>query len=117
MFAKLAVLFQIKRIFLATLMDKKFTYWASWCLIVINATSYSFISFVIAFGCNPISKFWTPYGPGKCVRENTGTVSGIFNLVSDLGIWLLPLIEVLKLRNLDNRRIMTVAAVFGMGVL
>ncbi|KAF2125488.1 hypothetical protein P153DRAFT_434530 [Dothidotthia symphoricarpi CBS 119687] len=117
MFAKLAILFQIKRIFLVTLMERNFTYWASWCLIVVNAISYSSVIFLVIFGCNPISKFWTPYGSGKCLRQYTGTLSGVFNLISDLGIWLLPLVEVLKLRHLDNSKMVAVAAVFGMGVL
>jgi hypothetical protein len=113
--AKVAMLLQLKRIFLGATRGK--LYWLHEVLLWTNIPCYLAIMFSFAFGCLPREKLWNPELPGRCISVNGLLIgSSVLNVVSDVTILLLPLVVIIRLQ-LPARSKMILAAVFGTGIL
>ncbi|KAJ0415933.1 hypothetical protein BJY00DRAFT_317394 [Aspergillus carlsbadensis] len=113
--AKVAMLLQLKRIFLGVTRGKLF--WLHEVLLWTNIPCYLAIMFSFAFACVPREKLWHPELPGRCISVNSLLiVSSVLNVISDITILLLPLVVIIRLR-LPARTKMILAAVFGTGIL
>ncbi|KAL3449199.1 hypothetical protein BJX65DRAFT_273008 [Aspergillus insuetus] len=113
--AKVAMLLQLKRIFLGATRGK--LYWLHEVLLWTNIPCYLAIMFSFAFGCVPREKLWNPELPGRCISVNGLLIgSSVLNVVSDVTILLLPLVVIIRLQ-LPARSKMILAAVFGTGIL
>lgn len=115
LFVKLALLLQIQRIF--AINQRNFIFWASWALIIANAATYISVLFVFIFACVPRAKFWKPMISGKCINVDVAMIStSVINLVSDLGILILPLLPIWSLQMPLKRKI-GVGSIFATGAL
>ena len=95
-FAKLAVLLQMKR--LLTGSKKDLVYWAFIVLIVANTGFYISGFFMEIFACAPRAKIWNPLLPGSCQDPAVSVlVAGVFNCVSDVLMLVLPLYAIWRL--------------------
>ncbi|CEL01996.1 hypothetical protein ASPCAL01572 [Aspergillus calidoustus] len=113
--AKVAMLLQLKRIFLGVTRGK--LYWLHEVLLWTNIPCYLAIMFSFAFACVPREKIWEPHLPGRCISVNGLLIgSSVLNVVSDITILLLPLVVIIRLQ-LPARSKMILAAVFGTGIL
>jgi len=115
LFAKLALLVQIKRIF--TINQKNLIYWISWALIIANTATYVFVFFIFLFACVPRRSIWDRTVSGKCINVSVALVAAsAINLVSDLSILALPLLGIWRLR-MPLKRKLGVASIFATGAL
>jgi hypothetical protein len=112
--ARLSVLLFFGRIFNGASSQLKY---ALWIVHGLNAACYLGIILMMAFGCSPIRKYWTPGIPGVCLNlEVMYLVGGIPNIVLDFLILLLPLPLLWKLKMPLNRKLLVVG-VFVLGYL
>lgn len=109
---KLSLCFQFIRIFVIG-HDARF--WTIQGFLWINMMYYLSCFVVSIFQCNPIAKNWNPTLPGHCVHYKAFP-TGIFNMLSDLGMLLFPLFCTWNL-HLSTKRKMQVSAVFFVGTL
>ena len=115
MFAKLSVLFQIKRIFSTS--RKDLVFWVVQVSIILNTIFYFGLFFAYTFQCWPREAIWNPAVPGRCTDSNsTNLAAGILNLISDVEALLLPAWAIWHLK-MPMRRKVAVYAVFGVGTL
>ena len=111
--AKLAVLFQIKRIFTTTKKDAFFT--IVWISIILNACFYTSVFFFFLFQCWPREAIWNSDVQGKCINSVAGDfVAGIGNILSDLEALLLPAWAIWHLK-IKVKTKLSIFAVFAIG--
>jgi hypothetical protein len=68
------------------------------------------------FKCKPLAKSWNPFLEGTCATEFVpGGETGIFNVISDVYILLLPIPMIWKLQT-NFKRKMQLLAVFSVGL-
>ena len=70
------------------------------------------------FMCHPRETFWQPgLTPGHCFNYYASyKASGIFNVISDFTILMIPMIPLWKL-NLSRGRKLSLVGIFGTGIL
>lgn len=97
---------------------KGYIYWSVNVLNWGNLAFYASVWLALLFECIPHEKIWNyEYEGGRCININAAYLtSGIFNVVSDFLILLLPLLAIWRLR-LALKRKVGVSAVFATGVL
>ena len=110
---KLAFFWSYKRVFQPTKAMRWFCYaGASVCIAFYFAETFHDI-----FICIPVQKDYNPRLPGHCLPNRVGgSVTAIFNVISDLYILLLPLPFVWSLQ-MKLRPKLRLMALFGIGVL
>ena len=98
--------------------DTTVIFWALHGLMFVNGGYYLAAFFTFLFQCNPREKAWDiGIGEGRCIDVAAATVvSGVMNLVLDLGILVVPIWAVWRLR-LSVKRKLGISAVFGVGVV
>lgn len=111
---KLSVLICYHNIFSERGLSSQITIWFA---IFACSVFYTVLFFCSLFYCNPIAKAYNPALPGKCMSFTAlPWASGIFNVVSDLYIFILPIPFVWALRMKMTRKI-RLLAVFSLGIL
>ena len=74
------------------------------------------VAFLIAL-CRPRQKIWNQYLPGQCYDYNANfRASGIFNIISDFAILIIPMPTLLRLQ-MPLRKKTSIMAVFATGFL
>lgn len=113
--AKAALLFQYQRFFAP--IKTGAIYIIIQILIWVNLAFYFTQFFGILFQCTPFAKIWQPSTNGTCINRFVMTLSSvIFNLVSDVLIFVLPIWAIWRLR-LDLHRELGVSAIFLTGLV
>jgi hypothetical protein len=113
--AKAALLFQYQRFFAP--IKTGAIYIIIQILIWVNLAFYFTQFFAILFECTPIAKIWQPSTNGTCVNLFLMLLcSVIFNLVSDVVIFILPIWAIWRLR-LDLNRKLGISAIFLTGLV
>jgi hypothetical protein len=109
---KLAFLVTYRRIFAPAAVYK----WAINAGIVVVTLFYVGSFFWLIFKCQPIAKSWNPFLEGTCADEFVpGGETGIFNVISDVYILLLPIPMIWKLQT-DVKRKVQLLTVFSVGL-
>ncbi|CAF9908703.1 MAG: hypothetical protein ALECFALPRED_004904 [Alectoria fallacina] len=112
--AKLAILLQYKRLFVAH--KHNFVFYGVHVLIWTNLVFYIIETFLEIFACTPREKIWNPLTPGHCIGiENNYIAVGAWNVLSDFSILILPMVAIWNLQMANTRKI-GVAAVFATGL-
>ena len=85
---------------------------------MITSTLYYLTGILIEiFQCTPREKIWNPAVEGSCVDNNASvTVSGAFNLVLDLIMFMLPIYAIWRLKIAIKRKL-GICAAFATGLL
>ncbi|KAL6715498.1 hypothetical protein ACLMJK_006459 [Lecanora helva] len=114
---KISILLQYLRIFVPAKIGNMAMFIAIqvciWACLIFYAVS---VAFEVAM-CSPRQKIWNPLLPGHCFDNNaTVLATGLFNVISDLAILLLPMPILWRLQIPLRDKLMTVA-VFGTGSL
>ncbi|KAL2830900.1 hypothetical protein BDW59DRAFT_177592 [Aspergillus cavernicola] len=113
--AKVAMLLQMKRIFIISKKGKLF--WLHEILLWANIPCYLAIMLSFILACVPREKLWHPELPGRCISSNSSLIaSSALNVVSDITMLFLPLMVILRLQ-LPPRTKIILGVVFGTGVL
>jgi hypothetical protein len=113
--AKVAMLLQMKRIFLINKKAKLF--WLHEILLWTNIPCYLALMLSFIFACIPREKLWNSALPGRCISSNGSLIaSSALNMVSDVTMLLLPLMVIIRLQ-LPPRTKIILGVVFGTGVL
>ena len=116
LFTKLAIIFQIKRIFV-TGSSKNSIYWLTLVLMTLDIGFYGSQVIVEIAECVPREKIWNPLLPGTCINNNANVVSsGAFNCAVDILIFMLPIYAILRL-NMNLKRKLGICAIFATGLL
>ena len=112
---KLSILLQYIQIFIPNRRGR--SYLVVYILIWTNLL-YFIAAFILSVAqCIPRAKIWKPYIPGRCVSNAAViVVTGIFNLLSDVSILLLPMIWTWRL-HMPLRQKIKISAVFAVGAL
>lgn len=117
-FIKLSILLQYLRIFVP---DRKgnFTMFLAIqaCIWIIFSFSLIYL-FLNIFECNPREKLWEPWiNTGHCFNSNTDSESsGIFNIISDFAVLILPMPCLWKLQMAMRKKIL-MTGVFATGFI
>lgn len=112
-FAKLAILLQLLRIFAPWKSGK--TYYAINALIWFNILSHGAFILVSLFQCTPVRKAWNPKIQGHCIDIRKVFIStAVINVFSDFAILLLPLYSIWQLQ-MPVKRKFGVSVVFSLG--
>ncbi|KAI4858983.1 hypothetical protein F4820DRAFT_189684 [Hypoxylon rubiginosum] len=114
--AKYFVLIQLKRIFCPTKL-KNSVWWMIYSLIGATVAYYVACTFTFIFQCWPREAIWNPVleAEATCIDFKAATlVSGVINMVLDIGIFLVPLYAIWLLQ-MPMKRKMGVLSVFGVG--
>lgn len=111
MFAKLVMLCFYCRVFRT---DKGF-YIRSLCFMgFIVTASIGFIAANI-WSCTPINRAWNRTIPGTCINNEAYWVShAIFHILTDVIIFFMPVLPVIKLK-MDARKKIAVSGAFALG--
>ena len=91
--------------------------WICWAGAFVCTAFYVAEIFHDLFICIPVQKDYNPKIPGHCLPNGVGgSITGIFNVITDLFIFLLPLPFVwsLQMKRAPKLRLM---ALFGIGAL
>ena len=117
-FVKFSILLQYLRIFAPTRKGNMFIFVGAWLTIFAVLFFYLTDSMFEIFKCTPRKKIWNPLMKGGHCFSQYGTfqATGIFNVVSDFVIWLLPMPSVWKLK-LPLKRKLLMTFIFGAGFL
>jgi hypothetical protein len=114
--AKCSILFQLKRLFCPGQV-RNAIYWSIHGLLFVNAAYHMAALFTFTFQCTPREKTWKMLMQGQCIDVAAATlVSGVINLLLDLGILVTPIVAVFRLK-LPMKQKLGISAVFGVGVL
>jgi len=114
LFAKLSILLQYIRIFVP---NRGKMYYLVHSFIWINIIIFSLQFFLAIFQCTPRTKLWDPSLPGQCINWLVDlTVTGVFNLISDFCILIMPFAWIWRLQ-ISRRRKLGVSAIFMIGVM
>ena len=83
----------------------------------VNCALYISEVFHDIFICIPVEKDWNPKVPGHCLPSGVGgSVTGIFNVISDLYIFILPLPFLWSLQMSLHKKV-RLMLLFGVGAL
>lgn len=109
---KMSILLQYRRIFTGSVMQKLtmagLIFEGAWALT---------LSILLPLVCNPVSNFWDPNVPGKCLNQLAiWYVMASINLVSDFVIFSMPL-PVIKNLQLPKKQKIMLMGVFCLGFL
>lgn len=103
LFTKLTILFMFLRIFCPQ--PRSFIWWSVWTLAVLSTAFYTAITVAKIFQCTPHQRIWDRNARGRCIRSammiNT---SGLFNTLSDVGILLIPVKPIWRLKMSVRKR-------------
>ena len=100
--AKASVCLQCVRFF-SVGRDKAF--WTVHIFLFINILYFGAVWVASGLECVPRAKIWNPALPGKCINYTAyDLVTGVFNLVSDVLMFLYPLVRVWKLQMSHTRK-------------
>lgn len=115
---KISIVLQYIRLFAPNRTVSPFVFYSSWIIIISHAMFYSAYTFATIFACMPREKIWNErYPGGQCLNHNAVVVStGLFNIVSDVVILLLPVKTVWGLR-IPTQKKVSISALFGTGLL
>lgn len=115
LFTKLAILVQLRHIFRGT--SRNSIWWLA-TILMITSTLYYIAGFITeTAACIPRQKIWDPSVKGICLDNNTSIwISGIFNLVLDVLIFLLPIYAIWRLKMAVKRKV-GIYATFAIGLL
>ncbi|KAI1335894.1 hypothetical protein F5Y15DRAFT_396094 [Xylariaceae sp. FL0016] len=109
---KLCILFGYLRIFKIDRLTK----WAIWFGTTACGIFYIVTFFVDLFRCKPIAAAWNPSIEGTCMSYAAFPwATGIFNMISDFYILLVPLPPILKL-NMPLAQRIRIVSIFSLGV-
>jgi hypothetical protein len=115
---KVAILLEWIRIFVP-IGTRKLTFWASHFLIWANII-FSLITVIsLNIACTPYEYNWNKLIPGNCNRIDTGIINlsvSLFNLVTDILIFLVPQGTIWKLKMSRQRKI-GISVIFALGLL
>ncbi|KAI1120316.1 hypothetical protein F5Y10DRAFT_258691 [Nemania abortiva] len=112
--AKYVVLRQIEAIFLQHRFHS-FSHTGLAILIWLNLIFYAGLTLSIILACIPRSKIWDRSVKGQCIDVNAALIaSGAINILSDIGILILPLIAIRNLQASRKTKI-KVGAIFAVG--
>ena len=113
--AKFSVFKQMERPFSAG--SKNVIYWWIQALIWANFVAYVGIFFASTFACVPRRKLWNPFIPGRCIDTNADLITtSVLNIISDWSALLLPNLVVWRLQMTFKKKL-SVAALFGVGLM
>ena len=112
---KLSLLLQVHRLFVPT---KTGTYrYLIFAMILLNLCFYLAYPFVLIFQCIPRRKISDPRVSGRCINSSIAViVAAVFNVVSDLCIFVLVLAKVWTL-NISIKQKRGLSIIFGCGLL
>ncbi|KAI5361671.1 hypothetical protein Slin14017_G084040 [Septoria linicola] len=109
--AKLSIVLQYLRIFGHIPKFRKCAYALGFIIFIFTWWTV----FVSIFLCQPVSHFWEPHKPGKCLTKlPLWFFNSSFNIATDIATAILPL-PVVKSLNLPKRQRHALMAVFGLG--
>jgi hypothetical protein len=110
---KLCILIGFHRIFQV---DTR-TRWLIRIGMAVNVLFYFICFFVDLFRCTPMATAWNPSIKGKCLSYTAFPwVTGVFNIISDFYILLIPMPLLFGL-HMDMGRRVKLIAIFGLGLL
>ncbi|KAJ9198290.1 hypothetical protein DTO021D3_3764 [Paecilomyces variotii] len=113
--AKVAMLLQIKRIFVVG--KKGALFWLHEIILWLNVPTYTGLMFSFIFSCVPREKIWNSSVPGHCVSVSTSLIAtSVLNVLSDVTMLFLPVAVIMQL-HLPTRSKIILSAIFGTGVL
>ena len=117
-FTKLSILLQYSKIFTTTMNGKSPMVIAIRTCICTNFLYYLITMFFRIFQCIPRERIWNPFvSSGYCYSPyTTEKASGVFNVISDFTILVLPLPSVWRLQ-MSIRKKLSTTAVFAVGIL
>ncbi|SLM40448.1 hypothetical protein LPUS_11260 [Lasallia pustulata] len=114
-FVKLSILLQYLRVFVPTRRGDMAMFVEVHVCIWSCFFFYLVTTFLLIFLCKPREKLWNPMLPGHCINlDAIYQITGIFNVVSDFTIMLLPVPPLWKLQ-LPLKRKCGVVAIFATG--
>ena len=114
-FTKVSILLLVLRIFCPQKRDP--FYWVLQGLNILNTLFYATFIFIPIFLCKPRDKIWLPQTPGTCLDIFTLYIaSSVFNIASDLAMYLIPLWKVWHLQISKARKI-GISVIFATGSL
>ncbi|KAJ9314903.1 hypothetical protein DTO271D3_4903 [Paecilomyces variotii] len=113
--AKVAMLLQIKRIFVV---GKKGTlYWMHEVILWLNIPTYLGLMLSFIFTCIPRKKIWDPSVPGHCASSSASLIaSSVLNVLSDVSMLVLPVAVIMQLQ-LPTKSKIVLSIIFGTSVL
>ena len=116
MLIKVSIILQCLRIF-APFRLNFVMFWASHTLIWTISIFYFTVTCLQVFACKPVAKYWDTDIPGRCLNTiSIGIATGIFNIVSDFMVLVLPQRIIWNLQGPFKKRL-GVSAIFLTGVL
>lgn len=115
---KVSILLQYSRVFNPTGKNDLRMFIAIQLSIWTIASFYFILIFFNTFQCNPRENIWNKLAfTGHCYNiEAIRKATGVFNVISDFAILLLPLSSIWKLR-MERKKKLLVSAVFAIGFL
>ncbi|MCJ1372609.1 hypothetical protein MMC20_003834 [Loxospora ochrophaea] len=115
MLIKVSIILQCLRIF-APFRLNFVMFWASHTLIWTISIFYFTVTCLQVFACKPVAKYWDTDIPGRCLNTiSIGIATGIFNIVSDFMVLVLPQRIIWNLQGPFKKRL-GVSAIFLTGV-
>ncbi|MCJ1309727.1 hypothetical protein MMC25_003388 [Agyrium rufum] len=114
---KLSILLVYLRLFVPPKCHRGKTYIAIQITIWANLVLYVIDVFITIFQCVPREKAWIPSTPGNCLNLYALIIStAVFNVVSDVGILMIPICVVWNLQ-MPMYRHLGLTAIFAVGLL
>jgi hypothetical protein len=118
---KVTILLQYLRILAPNRTVNGTLWYGAWAIIAANILFYIPNFFVNIFLCNPREKIWNPILKkqpiGHCLDQRAViTAVGIFNIISDIAILILPTRSVWKLR-IPTHKKAKLSALFATGLM
>ncbi|KAL8820834.1 MAG: hypothetical protein Q9223_001026 [Gallowayella weberi] len=112
---KISILLLVLRIFCPKKRDP--FYWTLQSLNICNTIFYAVFFFIPIFQCKPREKIWLPKTPGKCLDIfGLYIASSVFNIISDLAMYFIPLWKVWHLQ-ISKARKLGISTIFATGSL
>ncbi|KAI4089979.1 MAG: hypothetical protein LQ339_008465 [Xanthoria mediterranea] len=114
-FTKISIILLVLRIFCPKQKDP--FYWILQSLNIFNTIFYAVFFFIPILLCRPREKAWLPKAPGRCLNIfGLYIASAVFNTVSDMAMYLVPLWKVWHLQISKDRKL-GISAIFATGSL
>jgi hypothetical protein len=118
---KVTILLQYLRLLAPNKTVNSLMWYGSWIIIIANAIFYTINFFLMIFLCTPQEKNWNPIlrllPIGRCLDQRAIiTAVGVFNIVSDICILILPTRSVWKLRLPAHKKV-GIISLFTTGIL
>ena len=114
---KLSILLQLLRVFVPDRKANLKLFVAIQIVIWSNVVYYTIILLLQIFACIPRQRIWNLLVSGHCINTTASDLAtGIFNVVSDFSILLLPIVPIFKLQ-MPCRKKALITAVFATGIL